>query len=852
MYKIFMAISFVFFTYRSYSAIIYVNTNATGTNNGSSWTNAFTDLQNALSVAFINDEIWVAAGSYKPTQTEDRALSFVMKNGVDMYGGFFGAETTIAERDLAANPTYLSGDIGAPGDNTDNSRKVVKIQNMTAPFIFDGFRVVSGYDGSGSGAGAGMYLTNNSGTDLRFDNVILYNNYAFRTGGGMHIENSNTTFHHCEFLYNSSYDYGGGAIYSANVSNSKIYLYDCKFIGNNSRQGPVINFDGDELVMERNFISSNTSTTSGNIINVSQGVLKFEINNSLIIGNEVENGGNSVITSYTSDDNSSSLTNSTICHNRNSSSFSIYAEAIDQSNSAMVISNCIIFGNTPSNEDAQINEDNIVRNSYVENGYTTGINVSSSDPMFMNPGTLAMAPFDASDFDYSLQEGSPAINDGNNLYAQDFTFDYLNNIRIQQQVVDCGAIESSYPDFSAPIALCNDVTLPLGSTGEAFLDLTEVDNNSTDNMGITSYVLSQTDFDCSHIGQNEVQFTVGDDAGNVSMCMATITVVDAQDPILQIQNATVILDENGTASITVNDIDNGTTDNCALDTMYLSQYDFTCADAGPNVIVFTATDVNGNSVSSNVTVTVVDDVFPIAQAQNLDVYLNSSGDATLNASDVNNGSSDDCGIESITLDQYGFSCEDMGANQITFSVSDAFGNLSSTSIVVTVHDTIAPVTQGQSITVSLFDSNPVDISDSQINTNSSDNCSFSQTVSPSSFTEVGVYDVVLTTTDPSGNSSSETYSVTVIDEPIVDVNEETSVQFQIYPNPSEGLIHIIVGAPGNSVEVLLSDITGKLISSQKYNNTQKITYPLTEPNGVYFLEIETSDLRSSRMKVVKM
>jgi hypothetical protein len=66
------------------------------------------------------------------------------------------------------------------------------------------------------------------------------------------------------------------------------------------------------------------------------------------------------------------------------------------------------------------------------------------------------------------------------------------------------------------------------------------------------------------------------------------------------------------------------------------------------------------------------------------------------------------------------------------------------------------------------------------------------------------------------------------------------------------LIHIIVGAPGNSVEVRLSDITGKLLSSQKYNNTQKITYPLTEPNGVYFLEIETSGLRSSRMKVVKM
>jgi hypothetical protein len=851
MYKILFVFCFISITCRSYSAIIYVNTSASGSNNGTSWTNAYTDLQNALSIAFVNDEIWVAAGTYKPTLTTDRTLSFVMKNGVDMFGGFQGTETTIDERNIDANPTYLSGDIGAIGDNTDNSLKIVKIQNMTAPFIFDGFRVVSGYDGSGSGKGAGIYVFNNPGTEISIRNTILYNNYAYHSGGGMIVDNSNTTFNNCEFLYNSSFNYGGGAIYSANVSNSKIYLYDCKFIGNNSRQGPVINFDGDELVMERNFISSNTSTTSGNIINVSLGVVKFEINNSLIVGNLVEDGGSSVISSYTSDPNSSSLTNVTICHNRNISNFDVYAEAIYQSNSAMIISNCIIFGNTPSDVNAQIDGGNTVRNSYVENGYASGIQVFSDDPLFVNPGTLSMAPFDASTFDYSLQEGSPAINDGNNLYAQNFSLDLLNNVRIQQQVVDCGAIESSYPDFQAPMALCNDVTLQLSTSGEAVLNTAQVNNNSTDNIGITTYELSQASFDCSHIGENTVQFTVGDDAGNMSMCMATITVIDAQIPTIQTQNISVLLDDNGEASITVDDIDTGTTDNCGLDTLYLSQYDFTCADAGPNVIVFTAMDVNGNVVSSNVTITVVDQDFPIAQAQNLDVYLNMDGDASISASDANNGSTDDCGIETTTLDQSSFSCEDIGANQIMFSVSDGFGNLSSAPIVVTVHDTIAPITQGQSITVSLFDSNPVVISASQLNTTSSDNCTFSQTVTPSSFTEVGVYDVALTTTDPSGNSSSETYTVTVIDEPIVDINEISSDEFQVYPNPSEGLIHIAIGASGSSVEIRLYDVTGKLLSSQNYFNTQDIFYELNEPNGIYFLEIVSPHFRSSRMKVVK-
>src|ERR1700693_5589942 len=72
------------------AAVVYVKSDATGTINGSSWVNAFTDLQAALAAAQAGDEIWVAAGTYKPTSGTDRTISFVMTSGVGIFGGFAG------------------------------------------------------------------------------------------------------------------------------------------------------------------------------------------------------------------------------------------------------------------------------------------------------------------------------------------------------------------------------------------------------------------------------------------------------------------------------------------------------------------------------------------------------------------------------------------------------------------------------------------------------------------------------------------------------------------------------------------------------------------------------------------
>jgi hypothetical protein len=834
------------------AAIIYVNATATGANNGTSWTDAYTDLQTALSVAFINDDIWVASGIYKPTQTTTRTISFVMKNGVDMFGGFNGTETNISQRDITANPTYLSGDIGTLGDNTDNTYKVVKIQNFTTPFTFDGFRVVSGYDATSSGSGAGMYIFNNPGINLSLKNTIVYNNYAYHSGGGLIIDNSTTTFNNCEFLYNSSYNYGGGAIYSANSSNSYIYLTDCKFIGNNSRQGPVINFDGEELVMERNIISSNTSTISGNIINVSNGPTRFEINNSLIVGNQVADGGGSVVTSYTSGVNSSSITNSTICHNKNTSSTTVYAEAISQSNSAMLISNCIIYGNTNSDMNVQIDPGNTVRNSIVENGYSTGVNVNTTNPMFVNPGMLAMAPFDVTSFDYALVDGSPAVNFGDNTYAQNFTVDLFNNARIQQFTVDCGAIESPFADTQLPTALCNNVTLPLNSTGTASLTTAQVNNNSTDNVGIVSYTLSETNFNCSQLGANSVILTVSDASGNSNTCVSTVTVVDVTSPTILTQDLSVYLDATGQATISTAEIDNGTWDNCGLDTLFLSNYTFTCNNSGNNVVSFTAIDLSGNSISGNVNVLVIDSVFPQAIAQNKTIYLNANGTATLNASQVNNGSLDDCGIASMSLSQTNYNCTDIGPNTVNFSVMDFYGNTTSIPVQITVLDTIKPVTIGQSLTVNLSVSNPANISASQINNGSHDNCSFTQSVSPSSFTAAGTYSVVLTSTDASGNTSSGTYMVTVIDQSTNGINDEvTKNRFKLFPNPTNDIVHVQTMLEEQEIECSIKDIAGKLIATYYYPNTTTFDVKLAGSAGIYFLEIRTASGFFNQFKLIK-
>ncbi|MCC7466842.1 MAG: hypothetical protein IT261_11255 [Saprospiraceae bacterium] len=100
--------------------IWYVNQAAAGANNGVSWSDAFTSLQAALSVAQYGDQVWVAKGTYLPTQDNNREVSFNLPQGVKLYGGFAGTETALNQRNVQVNATILSGEIGDPAVWTDN------------------------------------------------------------------------------------------------------------------------------------------------------------------------------------------------------------------------------------------------------------------------------------------------------------------------------------------------------------------------------------------------------------------------------------------------------------------------------------------------------------------------------------------------------------------------------------------------------------------------------------------------------------------------------------------------------------------------------------------------------------
>jgi hypothetical protein len=257
----------------------FVQQTATGTNSGTSWSNAFTDLQTALSSASNGDAIWVAKGTYTPTSTTDRTISFRMKNGVKIYGGFIGSETMLSARNWTQNATILSGNIGSLSTQLDNTLQVVTAYNIGKNSVLDGFTISDAYnpDDTGGGmviadflgtipteplienctftknyaySGGGMYIVGSASitsfTKPQLKNCLFQSNRAFEFGGGIYqaapsIPNDTFLLDQCRFLDNRVVDFGqGGGIYFGNMANSVVRLYGCAFERDSAISGGAI------------------------------------------------------------------------------------------------------------------------------------------------------------------------------------------------------------------------------------------------------------------------------------------------------------------------------------------------------------------------------------------------------------------------------------------------------------------------------------------------------------------------------------------------------------------------------------------------------------------------------------
>ena len=208
----------------------YVSDDGAAGNGCASWADACPDLQTALGQAVDGDEIWVAGGTYWPTTSGDRAVTFQLKSGVALYGGFTGTETLRSERDWLTHVTTLSGDIGTSGAVADNSYHVVTGSGTDATAVLDGFTITGGNaDGSAPhNAGGGMYNSGGSPTVAH----VSFNGNSANFGGGMCNESSSPTLTNVTFNGNSA-DFGGGM---QNGVNSSPTLTDVTFSGNSADQ----------------------------------------------------------------------------------------------------------------------------------------------------------------------------------------------------------------------------------------------------------------------------------------------------------------------------------------------------------------------------------------------------------------------------------------------------------------------------------------------------------------------------------------------------------------------------------------------------------------------------------------
>ncbi len=437
--------------------IWYVDADAGGANDGSSWADAFIDLQDALAAAQAEDEIWVAAGAYRPDRgTRDRALSFTLVDGTALYGGFEGTETDRDQRDPAGNPTVLSGDLAA-NDGPDfanyeeNSYHVVVGEALDPTTILSGFTITGGNaDVEGETRGGGIMLHGASayyGSYVVVTNCTVKGNRATR-GGGVSILSGSPRFTDCTFLGNEGVD--GGALWTIQGYWHFVTFTRCTFVRNTSeRAGGAVylrSFPYDEPRAFRftdcGFFGNQAGTWGGAVHEPSSGPVVHI--NCVFSGNVAGEFGGACCLG--GNDYMATLINCTFSSNAAPLGGGAYIAG-----NWPRFTNCVLWGNQDASgsvESAQIH----LYNTYARINYSCvqgwtgtilGEHNIDADPLFVNPvGSDGIVG--TPDDDLRLQAASPCIDAGDNEVDTDLAT-YFTVARIPHFDLDGYARVTDYP-----------------------------------------------------------------------------------------------------------------------------------------------------------------------------------------------------------------------------------------------------------------------------------------------------------------------------------------------------------------------------------------------------------------------
>jgi hypothetical protein len=443
--------------------IIFVDADAkSGARDGTSWDDAFIDLQPALELAVAGQQIWVAEGTYLPTWESvpgnPRSATFQMVNGVAIYGGFdpsVGA-TKLKDRDWASHVTILSGDPGTPGIRIDDSYHVLYHPagtDLDGSAILDGVTITGGaadvYNGSPHGYGAGMYNDSSSPT---VSNCTFLDNMAVYGGGMFNTNGASPALVNCTFTANSALDTGGGM---ANDASAAPTLTGCTFEDNSagSGGGAIHNWAASPRLDGCSFTGNTAGDLGGGMYNANSALplltdCTFASNsagwggggmfnndaspvlaNCTFSGNTAVVGGGMQNLSFCS----TVLTNCTFSGNSADDGGAM-------SNgwySSPLLTNCILWGDSPGEiHNADEGSSPVITYSDIQGGYRGTGNINAA-PLFA----------DAANGDYHLEQGSPCIDAGDNGAPYLPELDFEGNARIMDgdlngtAIVDMGVDE---------------------------------------------------------------------------------------------------------------------------------------------------------------------------------------------------------------------------------------------------------------------------------------------------------------------------------------------------------------------------------------------------------------------------
>ena len=295
-----LLISSIFFIQQTATAQIFVKQDAGGASNGSSWADAYTDLSDALNNAVDGDQVWVAGGSYTPGGSNPMPTSvFRVKKAVAIYGGFSGTESSLDERDPAANPTTLNGDINGddiPNDFStnrfDNTIHIMYVDSLLSGTVtIDGFEFKGGHTGTDNSQpgyfwqGGAIHAQH----QVHVRNCSFTGNFA-RTGGCIYLSNkcSGSEISDCSFTQNSGSSQSAGIFID---NNSETVVRRCAFAGNQTTRGACYAYFCFDVLVDSCSFSGNVNNSGAGGAFYNYNSVGLTLSNSSFTNNVAVNSG---------------------------------------------------------------------------------------------------------------------------------------------------------------------------------------------------------------------------------------------------------------------------------------------------------------------------------------------------------------------------------------------------------------------------------------------------------------------------------------------------------------------------------------------------------------------------------